>query len=80
MRYKTNGNKVSMSDNAQPMMKLLDYIPDDVDLNRYAQIANEILQDIGAIAKPKPPEKRKTKKQLKLELEAFVKEFDEEEL
>jgi DNA polymerase elongation subunit (family B) len=47
INYITNGNKVPLSDGAVPMMELADSIPDDVDVGRYIQRAERILQEIG---------------------------------
>jgi len=44
--YKT-GNKVPKSDGAKPMMDLTDYIPKDLDYDKYLQLCDEHLQDLG---------------------------------
>jgi len=47
IRYKTNGNTVSRSRGAVPLMTLPDEFPTDVDLNWYAREALSILRDVG---------------------------------
>lgn len=42
-----NFKKVSKSDGAKPMMRLLDALPSDIDLDRYIANAYSILADIG---------------------------------
>ena len=44
--YKT-GNKVPKSDRAIPMMDLTDHIPKDLDYDKYLNLCNEHLQDLG---------------------------------
>lgn len=44
--YKT-GNKVPKSDGAKPMMDLTDYIPKDLDYDKYLRLCDEHLQDLG---------------------------------
>lgn len=44
--YKT-GNKVPKTDGAKPMMDLTDYIPKDLDYDKYLQLCNEHLEDLG---------------------------------
>jgi len=46
--YKT-GNKVPKSDGARPMMDLTEHIPKDLDYDKYIQLCNEHLQDLGVI-------------------------------
>lgn len=45
--YKTNGNTVSRSDGAMPLMELPDELPDDIDYDWYVREAYGILKDIG---------------------------------
>jgi len=47
IRYKTNGNKVAGSDDAVPMMDLVDGIPDDLDRHKYIELANKKLKRLG---------------------------------
>lgn len=47
IRYKTNGNTVSRSRGAVPLMTLPGEFPTDVDLNWYAREALSILRDVG---------------------------------
>ena len=47
---KKSGNKVSESDNAIPMMDLVDYLPLDLDRSRYVQKARDILNSLGVTA------------------------------
>lgn len=42
-----NGNKVAGSDGAMPLMDLIEYIPDDLDFERYVAIANDKLKRLG---------------------------------
>lgn len=44
--YKT-GNKVPKSDNSKPMMDLTDDIPKDLDYDKYLQLCEEHLKDLG---------------------------------
>lgn len=44
--YKT-GNKVPKTDGAKPMMDLTDYIPKDLDYDKYIQLCYEHLEDLG---------------------------------
>lgn len=46
IHYK-NGNKVAGSDGAMPMMDLVYYLPDDLDLERYVEIAETKLKRLG---------------------------------
>lgn len=58
-------NKVANSDGCRPMMELPDEFPDDLDYDRYVQIANDMLVAIGhtapppKIPKPRAPRKKK---------------------
>lgn len=47
INYKVNGNKVPMSDSAQPFMELGDTFPADLDHGWYINEAQDILKDIG---------------------------------
>lgn len=49
--YKTNGNTVSRTDGAMPLMELPDDLPDDIDYGWYAREAYGILKDIGVAFK-----------------------------
>jgi len=44
--YKKNGNKVSKSDGAMPLMDLSEF-PHDIDYNRYIQEAEDVLRGVG---------------------------------
>lgn len=59
INYRTNGNKVPLSEGAQPLMDLPDELPKDIDYNWYENEVNEMLMDIGLI--PRPPKERKTR-------------------
>lgn len=74
LRYKTNNNKVAASDNARPMMDLVEGIPEDIDFERYSNMAREILMDIGEV---KRPPKEKSAHQIKREFRLAVAAFDE---
>lgn len=45
--YAKNGNKVSMTDGARPLMTLPDEMPNDINYEWYEQKANEILEEIA---------------------------------
>lgn len=45
--YKDNGNKVSLTEGAKPLMELPDSLPTDINYDRYIIAAYEILKDIG---------------------------------
>lgn len=48
IHYKTNGNKVGTSDGAVPLMDITDdSIPADLDYDRYIDIAESMLRDLG---------------------------------
>ena len=47
IHYKSNNNKVATSDGAIPCMDLPQELPFDVDYNKYIEITNGILEDIG---------------------------------
>lgn len=49
IEYVKNGNKVSGSDNAKPLMTLPDHFPNDVDHVYYVQQAYTMLRDFGAL-------------------------------
>ena len=53
IRYVTNGNKVPRTDGCKPLMTLPDSLPNDIDYERYIEIANEMLFDCGAYTKAK---------------------------
>jgi hypothetical protein len=53
INYVMNGNKVSESEGAIPLMDLPDSIPDDLDYNAYVEKANSILFDVGFYERPK---------------------------
>jgi len=48
--YLSNGNQVAKTDNAMPMMDLVQGMPDDIDLEWYAYEAHQTLNDIGHYA------------------------------
>lgn len=48
INYNLTGNKVPNSDRAMPLMELSETLPNDLDFNRYIQVANEMLADLGA--------------------------------
>lgn len=52
--YKTNGNTVSRSKGAQPLMDLPDEFPPDVDLDWYVREAESFLMDVGVVPRPAP--------------------------
>ncbi|CAK9249998.1 unnamed protein product [Sphagnum jensenii] len=52
IEYKETGNKVPLTDNARPLMELVEDLPTDLDYDWYIRRANDILMDIGAIPKP----------------------------
>jgi DNA polymerase elongation subunit (family B) len=45
--YKNNGNKVAGSDGAKPMMDLVEGIPDDLDYEKYIEIAEKKIERLG---------------------------------
>jgi len=47
--YAKNRNKVPRSDGAMPLMTLPDTFPDDVDITRYVNMAQEALKDMGVV-------------------------------
>ncbi len=47
INYVTSGNKVPTTDGAMPLMELTDEFPTDLNYQRYIEIANGILVDIG---------------------------------
>lgn len=47
IHYAKNSNRVPLSDGARPMMDLPDTWPTDIDFDRYEQMANELLKEIG---------------------------------
>lgn len=47
IRYATNANKVPKTDNAQPVMKLPDTPPNDIDYGWYIKEAYSMLEDMG---------------------------------
>jgi hypothetical protein len=47
IRYAKNGNKVPVSDGCRPMMQLADHVPNDMDRQRYCQMAHEALKEFG---------------------------------
>lgn len=49
--YKTNGNTVSRTEGAVPLMELPDELPDDIDYDWYVREAYGILKDIGVTFK-----------------------------
>lgn len=59
IEYNLTGNKVPSSDGARPLMEMTCDLPTDIDHDRYAAIAEQILMDIGA--KPKPVKRRGNK-------------------
>ena len=48
IEYATNSNKVPKSDGARPAMDMPDVFPDDVDKQRYIEIARKAMVGIGA--------------------------------
>ena len=59
INYRTNGNKVPLSEGAQPLMDLPEELPTDIDYAWYENEVKEMLMDIGLI--PRPPKERKTR-------------------
>lgn len=49
IEYKTNGNKVAMSDGASPLMDLPELFPSDIDYEKYNNEAIDMLHDLGAL-------------------------------
>lgn len=47
IRYAKNGNKVPVSDGCRPMMQLTNAVPNDMDRQRYCQMAHEALKEFG---------------------------------
>lgn len=47
--YANSGNKVPKSEGAKPAMKLPDTWPSDIDIDRYVQQCEEMLQDLGVL-------------------------------
>ena len=47
--YAKNSNKVPRSDGAKPMMELPETMPDDIDYDRYVEMAREVLKDLGVM-------------------------------
>jgi hypothetical protein len=47
--YAKNSNKVPRSDGGKPMMELPETMPDDVDYDRYVEMAREVLKDMGVM-------------------------------
>ena len=47
-----SGNKVATSEGAIPLMDLPKELPNDLDYERYINIANEMLYDIGYYRRP----------------------------
>jgi len=47
--YARNSNKVPKSDGARPLMTLPDAFPDDIDIDRYVEMAEEGLKDLGVV-------------------------------
>jgi hypothetical protein len=47
--YAKNSNKVPRSDGAKPMMELPDTLPGDVDYDRYIEMAQDALKDMGVM-------------------------------
>lgn len=53
INYVLTGNKVADTDGAVPLQDLPDTFPDWIDYDRYIQITNEILYDIGYLKRPR---------------------------
>jgi len=49
IHYAKNSNKVPRSDGAKPMMELPEIMPNDVDYDRYIEMAHEALRDMGVM-------------------------------
>lgn len=47
IEYAKNSNKVPKSDGARPLMTLPDKLPDDIDYQRYADAAKQLLRQVG---------------------------------
>jgi hypothetical protein len=47
IEYRTNGNKVPLSDNAMPVMEMPEAFPDDIDFGWYIREANDLLREVG---------------------------------
>ncbi len=52
INYIMNGNNVSDSEGATPLMDLPDYFPEDIDYAAYVEKANSMLYDIGFYRRP----------------------------
>ncbi len=52
INYAISGNQVPKSIGARPLMILPDTLPNDLDFDHYANVANEILFDLGHFKKP----------------------------
>jgi hypothetical protein len=48
IQYVLSGNKVPMSDGGKPLMELCDDVPRDLNYERYIEIANDMLIEVGA--------------------------------
>jgi hypothetical protein len=53
IQYVASGNKVANSDGAYPVMDLPNEIPENLDYDRYVELTNSILYDIGYLSRPK---------------------------
>lgn len=60
--YRTSGNKVPLSDGAQPVMQLPLDFPNDIDYNYYINEAKEMLMDVGIVKRPIAAKKTRAKK------------------
>jgi hypothetical protein len=47
LSYCTNGNSVALTEGAKPLMTLPESFPADMDYERYATLATDILEDVG---------------------------------
>lgn len=49
IRYKNNNNTVALTQGCKPLMEIPDYEITDIDYNRYIEISNQMLQNLGVI-------------------------------
>lgn len=60
INYRISGNKVPRTDGCYPVMDLPEVFPEHIDYNWYQNDCNELLMDLGVVARP--PVVRKTRK------------------
>jgi hypothetical protein len=62
INYKTSGNKVPRTDGCVPLMDLPVDFPNNVNYNFYINEVNDLLMDIGLVARPPVVRKTRAKK------------------